>query len=167
MNLFQNLFAKLNQNRVKYMVAGGVAVNLYGIERATADLDIVLDLSHQNILKFIEAAKTLGLNQKIPVKLEDLVIPEKRREWIETKNMKVFSLYDPKNPFLILDILIEIPLDFHEAYKRRKRIKIEGITIPLLPLEDLISMKEKTERPQDKADVFYLKKIMEEWKDEG
>jgi len=27
-------------------------------------------------------------------------------------------------------------------------------------------MKEKTGRPQDKADVFYLKKIMGEWKDD-
>ncbi len=26
------------------MVAGGIAVNLYGIERATADLDIALEL---------------------------------------------------------------------------------------------------------------------------
>jgi len=42
MELFKTLFSSLNQASVKYMVAGGIAVNLYGIERATADVDIVL-----------------------------------------------------------------------------------------------------------------------------
>jgi len=27
-------------------------------------------------------------------------------------------------------------------------------------------MKEKSNRPQDQADIFYLKKIMGEWRDE-
>ena len=31
------------------MVAGGIAVNLYGIERATADIDIVLKLEEKNL----------------------------------------------------------------------------------------------------------------------
>ncbi len=31
---------------------------------------------------------------------------------------------------------------------------------------ELIKMKEKTDRTQDKADIYYLKKIMGEWKDE-
>jgi hypothetical protein len=44
MQLFKNLFSSLNKESVKYMVAGGIAVNLYGIERATADIDIILKL---------------------------------------------------------------------------------------------------------------------------
>jgi hypothetical protein len=38
--------------------------------------------------------------------------------------------------------------------------------IPAVPILDLIAMKEKSGRPQDKADVFYLKKIAEEWSDD-
>jgi len=44
MHLFKKLFLSLNKASIKYMVAGGIAVNLYGIERATADLDIALEL---------------------------------------------------------------------------------------------------------------------------
>jgi len=40
MELFRKVFSAMNQERVKYMVAGGIAVNLFGIERAPADLDI-------------------------------------------------------------------------------------------------------------------------------
>jgi hypothetical protein len=39
--------------------------------------------------------------------------------------------------------------------------------IPLVPIRALIAMKEKSDRPQDKADTFYLKKIIEDWQHEG
>ena len=67
MELFKKLFASLNRGSVKYMIAGGVAVNLYGIERSTADIDIVLELEKTNVLKFIKSARRLGLEPKVPV----------------------------------------------------------------------------------------------------
>ena len=166
MELFKTLFSSLNRASIKYMVAGGIAVNLYGIERATADVDIVLQLGKRNLLKFIEVAERLGLKPKIPVKLEDFVDPEKRKSWRMDKGMLVFSLYDPKNPFFLIDIFTEIPFDFDAVYKQRKRMKFENIFIPVVPIKELIAMKEKSGRPQDRADVFYLKKIMDGWKDE-
>ena len=41
---FLDLFSSLNSNEVQYLVAGGWAVNLYGVERATGDLDLVVFL---------------------------------------------------------------------------------------------------------------------------
>jgi len=166
MELFKDLFSSLNQASIKYMVAGGIAVNLYGIERATADVDIVLELEKGNLSKFIRVAKKLGLKPKIPVKLEDFIDPEKRKSWIMDKGMMVFSLYDPKNPFFLIDIFTEIPFDFDEVYRQRNRISFENIVIPVVPIKKLIAMKEESDRPQDRADVFYLKKIMLRWKDE-
>jgi len=33
-------------------------------------------------------------------------------------------------------------------------------------MEELIKMKEKSDRPQDRADIYYLKKIMKDWRHE-
>ena len=148
------------------MVAGGVAVNLYGIERATADIDIILMLDDRNLSQFVKVAKKLALKPKMPVKIEDLIDPDKRKRWAKDKNMKVFCLYDVKNPFFLVDIFIEMPFNFDEVYRQRKRIKFEGTTIPVVPMHELVNMKKKSGRPQDRADIFYLKKIMKEWKDE-
>jgi hypothetical protein len=166
MELFKKLFAFLNRGSVKYMVAGGIAVNLYGIERSTADIDIVLKLEKANVLRFIKLAKRLGLKPKVPVKLDDFVDPGKRDSWISEKGMTVFSLYDPKTPFFLIDIFVESPFDFDEVYRRRKKIRSEDTVIPVVPINELILMKEKSNRPQDRADVFYLRKIIKEWSDE-
>ncbi|MBM3254574.1 MAG: hypothetical protein FJZ16_09995 [Candidatus Omnitrophica bacterium] len=160
MKNFKKLFLSLNKESVRYMVAGGIAVNLYGIERATADIDIAVDLDRRNLSKFISVAKKLGLKSKVPVTLDDFTNPEKRKGWITDKGMMVFSLYDTKNPFFLIDIFVEIPFDFKEVYKQRKKMKFEDIVIPIIPIKTLIEMKEKSGRPQDRADVFYLKKLL-------
>ena len=152
---------------MKYLVAGGIAVNLYGIERATADIDIVLKVDEKNLSKFVRVAKKLGLQPRLPLALDDLIDGEKRKSWIVDKDMVVYSLYDAKNPFFILDIFVQEPFHFEEVYEKRKKIEFENTVIPLVPIKALIAMKENSDRPQDKADVFYLKKIAEDWQHEG
>ncbi len=148
------------------MVAGGIAVNLYGIERATADIDIIVDFEEGNLLKFVGTAQKMGLKPKVPVKLDDFIDAEKRQSWIADKGMMVFSLFDPENPFFLLDVFVEMPFNFNEAYKQREKMRFEDTEIPVVPMKELIAMKKKAGRPQDIADIFYLKKILKEWKDE-
>ena len=166
MELFRNIFSCLNRKSVRYLVAGGVAVNLYGIERATADLDLVVLMEKVNLERLVEAMQELGLRPKMPVKLEDFVDVEKRKSWMAEKNMKVFSLYDPQNPFFLLDVFIDAPFDVEAMHSRRKEMRFEDTVIPVVAIRDLISMKETSDRLQDRADVFHLKKIIEEWMDE-
>ena len=152
---------------MKYLVAGGIAVNLYGIERATADIVIVLKVDEKNLSKFVRVAKKLGLQPRLPLALDDFINGEKRKSWIVDKDMVVYSLYDAKNPFFLLDIFVQEPFHFEEVYEKRKKIEFENTVIPLVPIKALIAMKENSDRPQDKADVFYLKKIAEDWQHEG
>lgn len=73
--------------------------------------------------------------------------------------MLVFSLYDPKDPLLTLDIMTEIKIDFERAFRRRMKIKSGSLVIPLISLNDLIMLKQKAGRPQDIADIYHLQMI--------
>ena len=164
---FESLFSALNKAKVRYLVVGGIAVNLYGIERATADIDLVVDLEENNLNRFIAVMKELNFKPKIPVRLEDFMKKEIRESWIREKGMTVFSLFDPKNPFFLLDIFVEMPFNFDVVYEEKEEIHAEKTIIPVVPIKYLIEMKEKVGRPQDIADVFYLRKIREEWNNES
>jgi len=41
--LYEDLFRKLEEEQVRYVVAGGVAMVLHGVIRFTADLDLIVD----------------------------------------------------------------------------------------------------------------------------
>ncbi len=159
MTSFLVLFAALNRKKVQYLVAGGWAVNLYGIERATGDLDLVVYLEKRNLEKFLTVMREMAFKPKVPVSLDDFSRKEKREEWIRDKGMVVFSFFDPENPFFSLDVFIDIPFDFQKVYPDRTRIKTGTTFVPVVPVRTLIEMKEKVGRPQDIADVYYLKQL--------
>src|SRR3989338_1861873 len=83
---YEDIFRKLQEKNIRYLLIGGVAVNLWGIERATGDIDIAIAMDTDNILKFVEAVKELGFIPKAPVKPEEFADPKKRKEWQEEKN---------------------------------------------------------------------------------
>ncbi len=78
----------------------------------------------------------------------------------KTKRMRVFSLYHPDISIQEVDIFVRNPIDFGEAYARKKLVKIGDLRIPLLSLDHLIALKKKAGRRQDLSDVEALKKLM-------
>lgn len=161
MLFFEKVFIELHKRKIKYLVVGGVAVNLYGFQRVTGDLDILLFFDKKNLKKFVAMVKFLGFLPKVPVRIEEFIEEKKRQEWIKQKHMKVFSVYNPKKDIEHVDILIEKQIDFNRAYKNRKVIKAGSINISVIPIDDLIRLKRKAGRERDIIDIRALMKIKE------
>ncbi|MGB9735474.1 MAG: nucleotidyl transferase AbiEii/AbiGii toxin family protein, partial [bacterium] len=155
---------KLNEEGIKYIVVGGIAVNLHGIPRMTYDIDLLVDLEESNLKKFIRLLKEWGFKPKVPVDIMDFVQKPKRDEWIKKKHMKAFNLINPAWAISEIDIIIDAPVDYVNAAKHVIYIKTGNVEIPTISIPDLIKMKEKTGRQQDRADIKYLRKLKNEEK---
>jgi hypothetical protein len=155
---YARIFKALSKAKVKYLVAGGVAVNLHQVLRATVDLDLIVHLETKNVLKFVKVMGSLGYVPRIPVSATELADPKKRREWTLKKNMMVFSFILPENPLEIIDIFVKEPMPFESLYKNRVDIKAFGTKIPVVGIEDLIEMKKKAGRERDLYDIKLLKR---------
>ncbi len=158
------IFKKLNEKGIRYIVAGGIAVNLYGIPRMTYDIDLILDLDDKNLEKFLHLLKGWGFKPRVPVDIMDFAKKNKREDWIKNKNMKAFNLVNPKWAISEIDIIIDSPVDYEKGHKRAGYVELQGVSIPVVSLKDLIKMKQMTDRQQDKADVRYLRKCKDEKK---
>lgn len=156
---YQDIFTALSTHKVRYLVVGAVAMNLHGVPRMTADLDIMVDLAAANVKRFIAALDEAGYRPRVPVNLNDLTDPALRETWATEKNMTVLSLYNPKVAYQELDVFISNPVGFAEAYKNKTTCKMWGIKIPLASVDDLIRMKELAGRKQDKSDIAAIRKL--------
>ncbi len=161
---YASIFKKLNDEKIKYIVVGGLAVNLHGIPRMTYDIDLLLDIEETNIHKFLNLLSEWGFKPKAPVHIMDLARASKRQEWIHEKNMKAFSLINPTWAISEIDVIIDAPVDYADAEKHVKRISTGTVTIPTISIPDLIKMKRKTGRQQDKTDIKYLEALRDEKK---
>ncbi len=164
--MFEEILQELNRRKVKYLVVGGLAVNLHGFYRLTADLDIILLLQDGNIRNFVKAVKRLRLVPRIPVKIEDFAIAALRRVWIKDKNMKAFTFYDPGFQSKYLDVVIDHPINFSKAFRRRKIFRDRGLVVPVMDIANLIKMKKSAGRARDQLDIIGLKQIEELGRDQ-
>lgn len=158
------IFKRLNEKRIKYIVVGGVAVNLYGIPRMTYDIDLIVDMQDRNLRTFLTLLKNWGFKPKLPVDMMEFAKSEKRKDWIKNKNMKAFCLVNPAWAMSEIDIVINTPINYRKASKDIKRITLQDISIPAVSIENLIRMKKSSNREQDKADIRYLKRLKNEKK---
>jgi len=153
------VFRELNRKKVKYVVAGGIAVNLHGVPRVTEDLDLVIYLGEENVSKFSEAMETLRYKPKIPVKIEDFGVKKNREDWIKNKGMIVFSLWNRNIPYRIIDVFVKDPIDFKELYRDKSNISAGEFKIPVVSIDHLIKLKEMAGRKQDISDIVSLKRV--------
>lgn len=151
------LIQALNASRVRYLIVGGLAVVAHGYVRFTADVDMVLDLNEENLRKAMTALTALGYRPRAPVALDDFVDATRRESWVREKGLTVFSLYSPEHLATEVDLFVQSPFNFAEAYARAARIEVaKGVPATFVGLEDLIALKRQVGRPQDALDVQQL-----------
>lgn len=159
MNPFIRTIDALNATDVRYVIVGGFAAYLHGSRRVTVDLDIVVDLAEPEARKAIEALLSIGMQSRIPVDPLSFAKADERKKWRDEKQMLVFTMLDPTNPGFVVDLFIDSPTDFEQFNRRSQTKTIDGHTVRICSIEDLIAMKEKAGRPQDLSDVQTLKRI--------
>ena len=83
--LYGDVFRELARRKVRYLVVGGFAVNLHGAARLSYDLDLMIDLTPDNVAAALDAMAALGFTPRQPVNAADLLSPEKREAWMREK----------------------------------------------------------------------------------
>ena len=149
----------LYKSKVRYLIAGGLAVNLYGVPRVTQDIDIIIAMDRENVLKITSLLKELGYVPRLPVSPDDLANPDKVKDWIENKNLKAFSFYHKSENYKVIDIVLVHPLDFEKSFKNRTVKRAKDIDIYLASIDDVVKMKEFSGRSQDLSDIEMLNKV--------
>ena len=102
---------------------------------------------------------SLGLRSRLPVDPLDFADADARAGWVREKSMRVFTLEDPSNPMLQVDLFVENPIDFGEIWNRAEEMSIGPIRLKVASIPDLIRLKRMSGRSQDEADIEALQVI--------
>ena len=152
-------FKKLSDGNIKYLICGGLAANIYGIPRMTADIDLLLDFEKENITDFEKIISSFDYKPVLPIALNTLIDKAKRIKLKKEKNLIAFSYYNVKKNLMSIDVLIEPPISFSKMWKERVERKTGNTKINLISVEHLIEMKKYSDRIQDRQDIIQLTKF--------
>jgi predicted nucleotidyltransferase len=141
LNRLQDVFKSFQQNNVRYVVIGGVASVLYGIPRATFDVDILIEATADNAGRLLNALTEAGFGTATMTSPEEIVSNE----------ITVF------NDRVRIDVQTKTPgVSFEDVWSRRKTVNYNGQEFFILSREDLIKAKRASGRDVDIEDVRLL-----------
>lgn len=158
---YESILAALQNAGVRHVIAGGFAVNLHGFLRFTKDLDLLIDLEPENAARAMQVLDSCGLKARVPVPLADFADALKRQDWAENRNMLVFQVWHPSDPFCTVDIFIRNPISFDDLWERSVTANLGQTECRIAGIEDLITMKTQAGRPQDLRDIEELRRIQQ------
>jgi hypothetical protein len=150
----------LNAAEVRYLIVGGLAVNAYGYERLTRDVDLVIGLQPENIIRGLRALLEIGYRMAIPVTPEEFADPIRREIWRKEKNMIVLKLWSDTHRRTPIDVFVYEPFDFNREFAAAKRLPVTGTLLaPIVPYAALLAMKREAGREKDLLDIHTLGKL--------
>lgn len=143
-----NIWKGLRQYNVKYITIGGFAVNIYGYNRSTGDLDILIEDSIENRKALRNAFKEIGIGD-----FESIETMQFIPGWTD------FTL----DFGLRLDVMTSIKgmenKNFSELLNEATIVIIEGIEVNFIDYKNLIIAKKATNRLKDQLDIEELDKV--------
>lgn len=147
LNRLTGVFASFQHHRVKYLVIGGIAAVLYGVPRATFDLDILIEASPENARRLLDALSEAGLATASLTCADELIENE-------------ITVFQDR---VRIDVQTWTPgLDFDAAWEKRREMEYGGQSFYVVSREDLISSKRAAGREVDLEDVRLLELPEEE-----
>ncbi len=142
LNRLQGVFASLNKHNVKYVVLGGIAAVLYGVPRATFDLDMLIEATPENADKLLTAFQEAGLGTASLISVKELLENE----------ITVFK------DRVRIDVQTSTPgLTFEDAWKHKETMHYKEQEFYIVARNDLIASKEAAGRDVDREDVRLLR----------
>jgi hypothetical protein len=141
---FEELFALLNKNSVRYLVVGGYAYAIHAEPRYTKDIDIFFDRSTLNIERFIHVLNEFGF-ESLDLKPKDFFLPD-----------VVIQL---GFPLFRIDLISGIDgVVFEECWKGKLETSYGNEKMLVIGKTELIRNKRATGRDQDLLDAKKLEK---------
>lgn len=139
---FKEFLKLLKEHDVRYLLIGGYAVGFHGYPRATADMDIWVDINPENAINIVAVLREFGFN--LPELTPKLFLKEKQIICMGVPPVK-------------LEICTSISgVEFKACYEKHIVAELDGVEVNLISLEDLKINKKASGRTKDLNDLEYL-----------
>ncbi len=150
----RELFRALARHDVEYVTIGGIAIQAYGGQRLTQDLDIAIATSTENVTRLASAlldldARILGPDGKRSQSAPSATLLRSSDQW---------HLITDHGPLDILTLPAHLG-SFADMRARAHEVPLGDLSIPIAHREDLLKMKRAAGRPQDLADIRLLESL--------
>jgi hypothetical protein len=156
---YREILSALVEAKVDFIIGGGVACVLQGVERVTMDVDLAILMSPKNLDLFIKVMEALKLKPRVPIPPTALLDPLVVRQIIEEKHALVFTFLDFDRPTRQVDIFLRPELAYDKLFPDTEQLRLDDLSVRVLTKSKLLEIKLGIQPPRTKdiLDIAYLR----------
>lgn len=143
------LLAALVDAGVEFVVCGGVAVVLHGVERVTMDLDIRVPDDDANFRRLVEVIAGRSFQSRIPEPLSSLCDARRRKAWLEEKGALVWTAHS-RDRLEQIDVFLSYPIPWSDLVRDSFMVTLQGRPVRISSRRHLIEAKRQVVPPRTK-----------------
>jgi predicted nucleotidyltransferase len=139
----EGLLKSLKEHKVDFVIIGATAFPIHGYARATLDIDIFIRPTEANAQRTRKALSAFGYD------LSDI----RNEDFLKKKLLiRQYAVESDIHPFVK-------GITFERVWKNKIKQKFGHTLVYFASLNDIIKMKESANRPKDRDDLKYLRKL--------
>ncbi|MBU2213061.1 hypothetical protein KJ996_00275, partial [Patescibacteria group bacterium] len=81
---------------------------------------------------------------------------KKALKFVKENNLLAYTFYNPKEPLYSIDVIVGPSLQFNRYRANQMHVDVWGLSLPVVSIDDLIGLKQKSSREKDALDVATL-----------
>jgi hypothetical protein len=148
MTLFEELRAvlsALDAAAVDHVLVGGLAVAVWGVPRATKDIDLLVRA--EDLDRALAAVRAVGFTlEAFPFEFKDGTVLHRRNK------------VDAEGNLMTVDFMV-VDKNLEPVWHDRLRVPFDGRELSIASREALIGMKARAARPEDLVDIQNLRDL--------
>jgi len=142
----KDLLLLFNQRQVEYVLVGGYAVNYYGYNRSTQDIDIFVRPSPENAQRIVSALEKFGFGS------DDVPL-----DYFLSEGQAIHIGMEPNR----IDLLTGLKgKSFADIFDGACITEAEGISFRIISIQHLLCIKRCSTRKKDQADAEELENVL-------
>ncbi|MBC8138302.1 MAG: hypothetical protein H8F28_20685 [Fibrella sp.] len=150
---FQGIVRQLTTANIRFVVIGGVAMNLHGADNLTTDMDISFARDRENavaLAKLLSAqnARPRGFPADLPFVIDAQVFRNSTNLTLDTDWGSFDMLAEPDG----VD-------GFEGLWDRAVVMEVDELAVRVASIPDLIAMKRAADRPKDREHIMQLEAL--------
>lgn len=159
-NPYFEILCALAEKRVEFVLAGGLACVLHGVERVTMDVDVAVLMEPANFRAFTSVMARLNLHPRVPIAPEQLLNPAVVEAIVREKNALVYTFVDPDRPVRQVDVFLDPRLAYPALLPDSASMDLGSCSVRVLTKKKLLELKLgiRPARIKDQVDIEFLQR---------
>lgn len=157
---YEDVLKALKDNSVDFVVSGGYALSIHGVDTINTTLHLLVNLKRKNVERLVDALSRLGYSPVVQAHADHIINATSRDQLIKARRSDTITFYNTAENGLV-DICLRDENEFKSIKQGSLNYTKSSLRFPVISAGHLFEIKMRSGKWRDVRDARRLGEMLE------